>query len=87
MSTFFWIYKSPRFEDMYIYLSKEDDFERIPEVLTPKLGKLEFVLSFDLETKKQLAREDIEQVKTNLLNEGFHLQLPENFSPQMFYGE
>lgn len=87
MTCLCWIYKSPRFEEMYVYLNAEDAFHLMPEPLCSRLGQLIPVMSLDLDSKKKLAREDIQQVKANLQQAGFHLQLPNKFSPHLFYAD
>lgn len=71
------IYKSKRKKaDTYLYLKKPVDFTIIPNPLNEALGELEFVMELDLSTSRTLAQEDIETVRTNLSDQGYHLQIP-----------
>lgn len=71
-----YIYRSPKKDEMYLYVAKKDDFSDIPEALLERFGKPQWVMAVDLSTRKHLAREDIEEVRTNLKSRGYHLQLP-----------
>ncbi len=71
-----YIYHSINKQGHYIYLKQKDHFERIPKPVLKPLGKLEYCFELDLETTRKLAQEDINQVKENLVNQGFHLQIP-----------
>lgn len=70
------VYKSQRKPDTYLYLREKDAFGLVPDpVLTP-LGALQFVLAFELDAGRRLAREDSAVVRANLEARGFHLQRP-----------
>lgn len=71
-----YVYRSPKREDLYLYLTKRDDFANLPEELLAIFGKPIFSLMFNMETKRQLARVDITTVKAALEKEGYYLQLP-----------
>ncbi|MBV7387739.1 YcgL domain-containing protein [Pasteurellaceae bacterium TAE3-ERU1] len=70
------IYRACKKEGMYLYLRDKDDFDALPPLLLAQLGRLEFVMSLDLSSRDKLARADIEQVKTQLHEQGFYLQMP-----------
>jgi uncharacterized protein len=70
------VYKSLRKDETYVYLREKDAFGLLPESVIKPLGELQFVLSIELNEGRQLARENIEVVRTNLRERGFHLQLP-----------
>ncbi len=70
------IYKSLRHEYMYIYVRKEDGLERVPEALLEKFGPNEVTMSLTLSVDRKLAREDVERVMANLVDQGYHLQMP-----------
>jgi uncharacterized protein YcgL (UPF0745 family) len=71
-----YVYKSLRKADTYVYLSVRDDFARLPEPLRLQLGNLQFVLEVALTPGRSLAREDVDVVRANLSQRGFHLQFP-----------
>jgi hypothetical protein len=70
------IYRSRRKDEMYLFLRDRDDFEVVPEALRNAFGQAEFVMALDLASRDRLAREDIETVRANLRDQGFHLQMP-----------
>ena len=70
------VYKSLRKQDTYIYLGKRDDFEVMPAAVRGPLEPFAFVLDVELTPERRLARVDAAQVRANLREHGFHLQLP-----------
>lgn len=80
------VYKSLRKQGSYLYLARRDDFASVPEpVLTP-LGRLEFVLEFELTAGRRLAQADPAVVRNNLASRGFHLQVPPTMPDPMVDG-
>jgi uncharacterized protein YcgL (UPF0745 family) len=71
-----YVYKSQRRVDTYVYLAARDDFSRLPEQLRTHLGPLQFVLDVALTPERRLARENPDEVRSNLATRGYHLQLP-----------
>lgn len=70
------IYKSNKKADTYLYVTKRDHFDDVPEALMTTFGTPKFVMLINLATKKQLAQVDIDKVKSELSDKGFYLQLP-----------
>ena len=70
------IYKSQRKDDTFVYLAARDDFARLPEPLRTQLGELTFVLDVALTPERRLARENVQVVRANLAERGFHVQFP-----------
>lgn len=70
------IYKSLKKADTYIYIEEKDNFQNVPESLLAMLGPLEFVMQLELDENRQLAQADVRQVKQQLKEQGFYLQLP-----------
>jgi len=81
-----WIYKSPKKDEMYLYIQKQDDFEQIPEALLKGFGSPVFVMQLELTAERKLAREDTEKVMHNLAEQGFHLQMPPVLKPHLYHG-
>jgi uncharacterized protein YcgL (UPF0745 family) len=75
------IYKSPKKQDLYLYVARQDDLSRVPEALLSYFGTPEHVLDLDLTADRKLAREDPIEVLKNLREKGFHLQMPESKEP------
>lgn len=70
------IYRSPRKNEMYLYVLKSDELKRVPEALLAAFGTPQLVFSLVLTPEKPLAREDIHKVLENLDKQGYHLQMP-----------
>ncbi|NVJ49130.1 MAG: YcgL domain-containing protein [Gammaproteobacteria bacterium] len=70
------VYRSPKKDEMYLYLTKRDDFSAVPEALLKAFGEPEFALQLNLAKRDKLAREDIAEVKQQLTEQGFFLQMP-----------
>ena len=81
-----WIYKSPKKDEMYLYLGRKDDFEDIPELLLQKFGTPVFVMELELNAGRKLARENAQTVINNLDEQGFHLQMPPDLKPSLYHG-
>jgi uncharacterized protein YcgL (UPF0745 family) len=82
-----WIYRSPRKEEIYLYLRAEDDFEAVPEALLSRFGTPEKVMELTLSPQRSLAREDVTQVMENLRSQGFHLQMPPKLQVDLYEGD
>ncbi|WP_339487904.1 YcgL domain-containing protein [Pseudomonas sp. EL_65y_Pfl2_R95] len=70
------IYKSPKRNEMYLYVLKSDELKRVPESLLVAFGTPTLAFSMILTPERALAREDIHQVLENLDKQGYHLQMP-----------
>ncbi|MCF6289155.1 MAG: YcgL domain-containing protein [Proteobacteria bacterium] len=64
---------------LYIYLHKTKQVTELPAELLKLLGKYTIVMQVDLVTRNKLASEDIEIVRNNIKQQGYHLQLPKEF--------
>ena len=82
-----WIYRSPRKEEMYLYLRTEDDFSEIPSDLLKRFGAPAKVMQLTLTPERKLAREDVNKVMENLCLQGFHLQMPPKIEVDLYEGE
>ena len=74
------IYRCSAKSDMYIYLREKDDFSCVPEELLKRLGRTDFAMELELKKDMKLARENPQDVMTNLQQRGFHLQMPSDTS-------
>lgn len=71
-----YIYKSPRQDEMYLYLAQRDGFSAVPAPLLERFGRPQFVMELELAPGRTLARENPEEVRRNLAERGYHLQMP-----------
>ena len=81
-----WIYKSSRKNEMYLYLSREDDFEDLPEGLMAQFGTPVAVMQLDLHPQRPLSRANVNEVIHSLDTNGYFLQLPPKLVPDMYHG-
>lgn len=70
------IYKSLKKSDNYLYVEKQGDFSRVPAALLQLLGSLEWVMDLELGPGRKLARADTAEVRRQLEQQGYYLQLP-----------
>ena len=70
------IYKSPRKDEMYLYVDRSDALTRVPEALLAVFGTPQHAFDLVLTPERTLARENIATVLENLEKQGFHLQMP-----------
>lgn len=81
-----WIYRSPKKDEMYLYLAAEDDFDSIPEALAQRFGRPQFVMHLQLTEERTLARVDVKQVISALREQGLFLQMPPQLKPELYHG-
>ncbi len=77
------IYKSPRDEEMYLYVNKTEALTRVPEALLEKFGTPRHIMTLLLEPGKKLARVEVERVMEQIEASGFYLQMPPAKDQQM----
>jgi len=70
------VYRSTKNTGVYLYLVRDFDWNDLPEELTSMLGHCEVAMQLNLNKHSKLASEDIDQVRKQLKDQGFHLQLP-----------
>lgn len=70
------VYRSNKKEGAYLYLARGKTLADIPDELRQLLEPCEQVMQLNLAKRDKLASEDIESVKTNLAEQGYHLQMP-----------
>jgi uncharacterized protein YcgL (UPF0745 family) len=70
------IYKSSKKAQTYLFVNNRDDFSAVPAPLMSIFGTPIMVTVMNLASKTKLGFADIENVKTQLLAQGYYLQLP-----------
>ena len=70
------VYKSLRKQETFLFVLHENDFSRVPEPLLDALGKVEKLFELHLTPERQMARGKASHIMHDLLEKGFHLQLP-----------
>jgi len=81
-----WIYKSPKKDEMYLYLAAEEGFDPVPAPLMERFGSPVLVMELALHAGRKLAREDVAKVMRNLSEQGYHLQMPPALRPDLYHG-
>jgi len=70
------VFKSPRKDEMYLYVDKKEGFKRVPESLLEVFGKPKAVMTMLIREDKDLARAKAEDVLREIREKGFYLQMP-----------
>lgn len=70
------VYKSPRKEEMYLYVDKSCGLEGVPEALMARFGEPEAVMTILLDPGRKLARANTAEVLASIADQGFYLQMP-----------
>lgn len=70
------IFKSPRRDEMYLYVDKARGLGEVPEALLERFGDPVPVMTLLLSEDKPLARADAAQVVSVIDEQGFYLQMP-----------
>jgi uncharacterized protein YcgL (UPF0745 family) len=70
------VFKSPRKQEMYLYVDKARGLVDVPEVLMTQFGEPEAVMILVLDPQRKLARADTAEVLADIAEKGFYLQMP-----------
>jgi len=70
------IYRSRKKDGLYLFVSAEDDFSRVPATVMSYFGKPERAMELELTPDRRLARADAAEVIAKLNENGFYIQLP-----------
>ncbi len=70
------IYKSPRKDEMYLYVDKREALTRVPEALLEMFGQPVHVMDMPMKADRKLARADTEKVLEGITEKGYYLQMP-----------
>ena len=70
------VFKSPRQQEMYLYVDKARGLVDVPDVLMTQFGEPEAVMVILLDVRRKLARADVTEVLSGIAEDGFYLQMP-----------
>lgn len=70
------IFKSPRKEEMYLYVDKRYGLAEVPQALLERFGKPVAVMTMILTPEKRLGRAQAGDVMAAIREKGFYFQLP-----------
>lgn len=76
------VYKSLRKQQTFLFVLQEDDFSSVPEPLLKALGEVKKVIDLELTPERTVARDNARSIMDDLLEKGFHLQLPPTEKPE-----
>lgn len=70
------VYRSPREEGLYLYVSHAEQLSRVPDDLLKHFGKPVETLRLHLTPERKLARTQAIEVLNSVREKGYYLQLP-----------
>ncbi|MGQ4877470.1 YcgL domain-containing protein [Billgrantia sp. LNSP4103-1] len=70
------IYRSPRKDEMYLYVDKRQGLADVPAALLERFGKPAPIMTLVLTPEKPLARAKASDVMAAIRDKGFYLQMP-----------
>jgi len=70
------VYKSRKKDETYLYVSRKDGLEKVPDELKEMFGKPELAMTLIITADKKLARYTGAQVLESIDERGFFLQMP-----------
>jgi len=70
------VFKSPKKQEMYLYVDRKVGIDKLPEALLALFGQPGHVLDMVLTPEKKLAQVDAKRVLDEIEEKGFYLQMP-----------
>lgn len=70
------VYKSKKMDEAYLYVSRQNGLDNLPEALLDTFGKPTLALTIVLTPEKKLARAQAPKVLEQIAAQGFYLQMP-----------
>lgn len=70
-----YIYRSTKKENSYLYIDKENDFSKVPEVLMKAFGQPIFAMRVLLDGKRQFVVGSSQEIEDKIKRDGFFLQM------------
>jgi len=70
------VFKSPRKEQMYLFVAQQAGLEEVPESLLVSFGEPESIMVIELTPERNLARANAVEVFEAIEAQGFYLQMP-----------
>lgn len=70
------VFRSPRRDEMYLFVDKAAGYAELPEQLLAQFGEPVPVMTLVLTPDKRLARADAAEVLAKIESQGFYLQMP-----------
>lgn len=70
------VYKSPKRDEMFLYVPKTDGLGKLPAALLEMFGTPRHVMDIPLKPGRDLARVSEARLREELAGKGFYLQMP-----------
>jgi len=70
------IYRSPKKDEMYLYVAKAKGLVDVPEALQKMFGQPQHRMDMLLTEEKQLARANAADILADIDDKGYYLQMP-----------
>ncbi|USD22323.1 YcgL domain-containing protein [Microbulbifer variabilis] len=70
------IYRSPKKEEMYLYVDKREGTARVPKNLLELFGSPQHVTTMLMTPERKLARANADKVLQEVRVQGYYLQMP-----------
>lgn len=70
------VYKSRKRDEMYLYVTKGSDLQKLPEALLQVFGVPQHVMDVPLKPGRDLARISGDKLRSEIARIGFYLQMP-----------
>ncbi len=77
------VYKGDKKDEAYLYVSRQDGLDKVPEALLEQFGRMEVAMIMVLTPDKKLGRADAAKVLQEIEQQGFYLQMPPPKDPQV----
>ncbi|WP_024850280.1 YcgL domain-containing protein [Hydrogenovibrio kuenenii] len=71
-------FKSPKKEELYLYVLQETELEELPNELFVMFGEPVHVLDFELTAERKLPRADAKEILKAIEDKGYYMQMPPN---------
>lgn len=70
------VYKSPKKEELYLYVLQKDGIENLPNELQVMFGKPQHVINFQMTKDKKMPRVNAVEVIKSIVGRGYFIQMP-----------
>lgn len=72
------VFKSPKKEELYLYVLQETELKELPDELFVMFGEPLHVLDFELTVDRKLPRANAKEILKTIEAKGYYMQMPPN---------
>ena len=69
-------YKSPKKDELYLFVPKDKGLDELPQELLVMFGDPKHVIDYELTPDRKLPRADAKEVLSSLETKGYYMQMP-----------